>query len=109
VVTAHQPQLFEASARRTRGRCERAVDVAVRQLLEAGDLDPDRHAPVAAVLRVLGHQLDVTDREEQAYVAATVARALIDLLGTVGALPAHSDDAGAAALMRELMGDPVTT
>ena len=91
--------------RRPRGRTERAVDKAVGRLLADGDLDPVLHAPVAAILRVLAHQLDVTDREEQSYTAATVAKTLADLLARVGGLPAPADHAGTDAVLRELLGD----
>lgn len=43
---------------------------------------------MAAVLRVLGHQLDITDAAGQSYVAATVARTLADLLTAAGIMPA---------------------
>jgi hypothetical protein len=82
------------------------VDVTVRQLVATGDLEPDRHAAVVATLRVLGHQLDVVDRDDQSRAAAFVSRALTDLLEQVGAIPSPSRSSGEVdRLLAELVGE----
>jgi hypothetical protein len=111
-TTVAQPGLFDPP-RRPRGRTERGIDAALRDLYATGELDPHRHAALAAVLRVLAHQLDLTDTAGQSYVAATVARTLADLLAAAGAMPSApgADPARARALLDQIItgddaGDP---
>ena len=81
------------------------MDTTVRQLVATGDLEPDRHALVVAMLRVLGHQLDVVDRDDQSRAAAFVSRALIDLLAQVGGMPVRERPRSADAVVDWLLGE----